>query len=371
MTRDSSSQRIVRLTSLDTVLALIEAQVGAVTQRVCAPAQAFGATLAQDVVTSARPPHPIALRDGYAVEALTIADAGPYAPVAFATAPRRVEAGDMLPPQTDAVTPLDAVTLRGDRAEAITAIAPGEGVLPAGDDVNSHTPILRAGQRLRALDVAVLAAAGVTEVTVRVPRLRLACGSMAKSPVIDAALTWLARLVEIAGGAVVGAESSLTAALADDKADAVIAVGGTGSGRNDNAVLTLAEHGRVEAHGIAISPGDTAAFGFAGARPVLLIPGRLDAALAIWLLLGRFLVAQLAGGRIEENPALVPLKRKITSTIGMTEVIPVRWSEGMAEPLGSGYLSFAMLTQSNAFVVVPPDSEGFAAATPIVVRAWP
>jgi molybdopterin biosynthesis enzyme len=40
-------------------------------------------------------------------------------------------------------------------------------------------------------------------------------------------------------------------------------------------VKTLARLGQVEAHGIAVSPGETAAFGFAGARPVLLIPGRL------------------------------------------------------------------------------------------------
>jgi len=371
MAHDSSIQRIVRLTPLDTVLALIETQVGPVTQRACAPADAFSATLAQDVAVSARPPHPIALRDGYAVEALTIADASSYAPVPFATAPHRVEAGEMLPPQADAVTPLDAVTVRGGCAEAIAAVAPGEGVLPVGGDAASHTPVLRAGQRLRALDVAVLVAAGVTGVTVRWPRLRLACGSTAKSPVIDAALAMLARLVEITGGAVVGVESSLAAALADDEADAVIAIGGTGSGRNDNAVLTLAKRGRVKAHGIAISPGDTAAFGFAGARPVLLMPGRLDAVVAVWLLLGRFLVTKLAGGSVEENPTLVRLKRKITSTIGMTEVIPLRSSDGMAEPLGSGYLSFSMLTQSNAFVVVPPDSEGFAAGTPIAVRSWP
>jgi molybdopterin biosynthesis enzyme len=244
--------------------------------------------------------------------------------------------------------------------------------LPAGGDATSPTPLLRAGRRLRALDVAVLTAAGVGEVTVRLPRLRLVCGSAAKSAVIDAALALLARWVEMAGAAAVGGETSLVAALADDdEADAVIAIGGTGSGRNDNAVLTLATRGRVAAHGIAISPGDTAAFGFAGARPVLLMPGRLDAALAVWLLLGRFLVAQLAGGNVEENPALVPLKRKITSTIGMTEVIPLRCSDGMAEPLGSGYLSFSMLMQSNAFVVVPPDSEGFPAGTHIAVTSWP
>ncbi len=134
---------------------------------------------------------------------------------------------------------------------------------------------------------------------------------------------------------------------------------------------TLARLGRVEAHGIAISPGETAAFGFAGTRPVLLVPGRLDAALAVWLLIGRHLVAKLAGGRVEDRATAMPLKRKVTSTIGMTELIPVSCNGGLAEPLGSGYLSFTALASSDGFIVVPPDSEGFAPDTPIAVTPWP
>ena len=112
-----------------------------------------------------------------------------------------------------------------------------------------------------------------------------------------------------------------------------------------DAVRTLAQLGRVEAHGIAVSPGETAAFGFVGKRPVLLIPGRLDAALAVWLLIGRHLIAKLAGGSVEDTPAMLPLKRKVTSTIGLTELVPVRCARtAMAEPLASGYLSFKALT---------------------------
>ena len=88
--------------------------------------------------------------------------------------------------------------------------------------------------------------------------------------------------------------------LTDAHSGAVIAVSGTGSGRRDAAVQTLARLGRVEAHGIAVSPGETAAFGFVGTRAVLLVPGRLDMALALWLLIGRHLIAKLAGGGITE-----------------------------------------------------------------------
>ena len=41
-------------------------------------------------------------------------------------------------------------------------------------------------------------------------------------------------------------------------------------------------------------PGETTALGFAGDRPVLLLPGRFDAALAGWLTIGRRMLARLA-----------------------------------------------------------------------------
>jgi molybdopterin molybdotransferase len=367
---DSSTQRISRLTPLCAILALIEARVVAVLPWKCPLPAALGATMAENVVMSNIPPYAIALHDGFAVTAATTADASPYAPLPLASMPRHVNAGEPLPSGTDAVAPLDAITPRGDCAEAIAAITAGEGVLPAGGDVSAQTPLRRAGERLRDLDVAALTAVGVTEVSVRKPRLHIACGSAAKTPLTDAAIALLVSLVGNAGGAVIGDAVSLEAALADDQADAVFAIGGTGSGRSDASVRTLARLGSVAAHGVALSPGETAAFGFAAARPVLLLPGRIDAVLAVWLLLGRHLVAKLAGGALEEVATMLPLKRKVISTIGLTELIPVACTDGVAEPLGRGYLSLTMLARSNAWIAVPADSEGFAAGTQVAVRPW-
>jgi molybdopterin molybdotransferase len=141
--------------------------------------------------------------------------------------------------------------------------------------------------------------------------------------------------------------------------------------RRDGTVQELARLGQVEAHGIAICPGETAAVGFVGNRPVLLVPGRLDAALVVWLLIGRHLVAKLAGGVVEDTPMILPLRRKVTSTIGMTELIPVSCSDGMAEPLGSGYLSLTALSRSDGWILVPAESEGFAAGSEVAVHQWP
>jgi molybdopterin biosynthesis enzyme len=54
----------------------------------------------------------------------------------------------------------------------------------------------------------------------------------------------------------------------------------------------------------------------------------------------------------------------------MTEVVPVRCREGMAEPLASGYLSWTVLAHSDGWIVVPGESEGFPADTKVAVNLW-
>ena len=366
----SSLQRISRLTPLRAILGLIELRVSSVKARKYATAAAAGFTLADDIVTAERPTNSIALADGFAVDAAAVADAGPYAPALLPALPQWIESGQFLPGGTDAVAPLDAITQRGERIEVIAPVLTGQGILPAGGDAAPQTVLRRAGERMRDIDCAVAAAVGFAELNVREPRIWIARGRATTTPLIDAGLAMLARFVGKSGATIHGELTDLHEALARDEADAVIALGGTGGGRDDESVRTLARLGRVEAHGIAVSPGETAAFGFAGERPVLLMPGRIDAALALWLLIGRRLVAKLAGGGVADTPTVMPLKRKATSTIGMTELIPVSCTDGMAEPLGSGYLSFMALARSDGWVVVPADSEGFAAGAQVAVTLW-
>lgn len=373
MAVDSSIQRIARLTPLADILQVVEARVRAVAPRRCALAEAGGCVLAEDVLCSRQPEHPIALRDGYAVEAAALADASAYAPLPFAALPQRVDAGQSLPGGTDAVLPVDAVVWRDEQqVDAIASAAPGDGVLAAGAD-GAGGVLRRAGERLRTVDLAVMTAFGIAEATIRRPRVRLALGGTGAPPPLAAARDLLRQALLEAGAApcdAPGAALSLEAALTQTDAVAVIAVGGTGSGRNDAAVRLLQRLGKVEAHGIAVAPGETAAVGFAHERPVLLLPGRIDAAIAVWLLVGRHLVARLAGGRVDDTAAVVPLKRKVTSTIGLAELIPVACAGGVAEPLAAGYLSWQALAASDGWIVVPADSEGYAAGTPVAVRAW-
>src|SRR5580658_3162098 len=97
MMKDFSTQRITRLTPLAAVLAKIDSGIGpvAVQRR---PLHAAGnLILAEDAVTPLLPPAAIALRDGYAVAAAAIRDAGAYAPVVLEKIPARVDVGEVLP----------------------------------------------------------------------------------------------------------------------------------------------------------------------------------------------------------------------------------------------------------------------------------
>jgi molybdopterin biosynthesis enzyme len=134
----------------------------------------------------------------------------------------------------------------------------------------------------------------------------------------------------------------------------------------------LARIGTVETYGIAVSPGETAAFGFANSRPVLLIPGRLDAALAVWLLIGRHMLTRLRGG-VANEPSCesLPLTAKVVSTVGLTELVLVRRVADGIAPLASKYLPLAALAQADGWIVVPAASEGLPVGARVITGSLP
>jgi molybdopterin biosynthesis enzyme len=364
-------QTIARLTPLAEVLALIDREVKPVAPRRIALTHAWGATLAADVVASAQPAAPLALSDGWALNADLTRDAGGYAPAPLPQLPVRIETGRPMPAGTDSVAAFDTVTLTDGGAEALAPVNPGDGVLPSGGDCDGSVPMRRAGERLRAIDLAAVAGAGVTRVSARTPRLRIV--PVRTDTIIGSAARLIATDAARCGGAPDEANGALSEALSDESTDAIVAIGGTGSGRNDASVQTLARAGRLVVHGLALTPGETAAFGFVGAKPVLLLPGRLDAALAVWLVVGRRMLDRLAAVKATEHePAeTLTLARKVTSTVGLAELVPVRRNGDKAEALATKYLPLAALARSDGWILVPADSEGYSAGAPVQIRPWP
>lgn len=376
MNDDLPLQRIARLTPVAQVLDRIAATVKPVAPHEVPVQKAVGRVLAADIVAPRDlPATAIALRDGYAVAADTTMDAGGYAPVQLPSGARRVSTGNAMPAGTDAVAPPDIVAARDGAHDILAQVAPGDGVLASQSDIRAGTVLLKAGARLRTVDQAVLTLAGIGHVQVRAPRVRIVSACETADAVLDTAVAMIARLL-VAGGADPASARAISrgnvlADLNDPDADAAVVIGGSGLGLADRSVLALAEAGRVETHGVALSPGETAAFGLVGSRPVLILPGRIDAALAVWLVLGRHLLAQLCGSPVPDRAFPARLTRKVASSLGLTEVAPVQMRDGGAAPIASGYLPWSSLAQADGWILIPADSEGYPPGAEVMVRPMP
>jgi molybdopterin biosynthesis enzyme len=371
----SETQRIERLMPLADALACIDRLVSPVASRRIGLAQATGLTLAETIANRhAHPGSAIALRDGIAVDAAATLDASSYAPAPLTGAPAFVDVGDALPAGADAVAPRDMVELREQTVHVLSPLAPGDGVLPEGADAAPGDVLGRAGARLRATDVAALSVLGASDVEVREPLVRLTAAQGRRDAVVAAIVDLLSLAVEAEGArrSLMEPSTRLDVGGPPPTPSAVMLIGGSGSGRRDDSVRELARRGSVAFHGVGLAPGETAAFGMIERRPVLIVPGRLDAALAVWLTLGRRILARLTG-RSDDEEARTPvvLTRKIASTLGLVEIVPVRRATDGVEPLASGYLTLQSLACADGYVMVPADSEGFPVGAHVDMRPLP
>lgn len=363
-------QIITKLTPLADVFELLNEFAEPVAAQDIAVGDAVRKVLAADVKAASRPVRAVALTDGWAVSAADVADASSYSAVTLGKNATYVETGDDMPPGTDAVLSPDAVVMRGSSAEAVASVASGDGVLAPGGDVEAAKPLYVAGQSLRAMDVTVLASLDIANISARVPRISIVAAR--EDLRLAPAVQFIAHDCAAQGAtAQLCNGANLEDILGTNDADAVVIVGGSGSGGRDRSVVALARVGRVLCHGIGISPGQGTALGMVRGRLVLIVPGRLDAAMTAWLLIGRRLLNRFTGSTDTATIARYRLTRKVTSTIGVCEFVLVQETEGEAVPLGGRYLPLSVLARSTGYIIVPPDSEGYAAGSEVAIHRWP
>jgi molybdopterin biosynthesis enzyme len=332
--------------------------------------QAEGRVLAEPIRSPAPvPAQATALRDGWAVAASDVVGATSYAPVPLAAPPTWVETGEPMPAGTDAVLPPDAVIDSRGHAEIVADAAPGENVRRAGADAARGVILRAAGERVRPSDIAVACAAGVNQVLVREARARIL--SLPGPAALEITADFVARVAEAAGAAVeqVGLQSrdvdTIAGAAMEAASDLVLIVGGTGLGRHDHAAAALAACGSLITHGIALRPGETSGCGVLGTTPAILVPGRIEAALAATLMLVLPCLDHLMGATPRQPSLSGPLTRKVSSAVGLTEIVLLRGTGAGLEPLAAGDLTLAAIGTADGWLAVPPESEGFAAGETI------
>ena len=338
-------------------------------------AVAVGRVLAETLTApGAVPPQPVAAWDGWALAAADTQGCGPYSPVPLPSGTQWVESGCPLPAGADAVLPDSAVSA-GPLPQIVESVAPGEGVRQAGEDANAGFVMCRAGERLRATDLPVLHACGIASVAVREPRIAIICcgDELVADPARDGLGPFLAALLVGEGceaptrSLVPDNAEAIASAIrqAAEAADVVLLVGGTGAGRGDKAAEALAGAGRLVLQGLGSRPGASAGFGAVGKAAIVLVPGRWDDAYAAWLLLVRPAVRRLTGMRAPE-PLRARLARKVSSAVGLLDVVPVRWTgPGLVEPLAVGALPPSVMAAADGVLLVPPAAEGYTAGADV------
>jgi putative molybdopterin biosynthesis protein len=354
-------------------------------------AEAVGRVTAEPVwARRSSPAFDAAGMDGIAVRAADTVGAAETTPVLL-TDFAVVDTGDPLPEGYDAVVMREYVHHVGNAAEVHAAVPPYQHVRSIGEDVSASELLLPAGHRLRPVDVAAAAAAGVLELTVRrapvvvvVPtgdEIRPIGTEPAPGEILDTNSLMLA-----AQARQLGCTARITAIVPDDPAliteamrkaaadaDLVVLVAGSSAGRDDYTARVVAGAGTLAVHGVAVRPGHPVVLGAVDGTPVLGAPGYPVSAALTFDIFAAPLLAALEGAAPRERPTTTArLARKLASNIGMDDWVRVRLGrvggDVVATPLPRGAGVLTSLVRADGLLVVPAGLEGHHAGEQVQVQ---
>ncbi|MBP1923551.1 molybdopterin molybdotransferase [Halorubrum alkaliphilum] len=346
-----------------------------------------------------------AAMDGYAVRAEDTFGASDRSPTVLRTAENavdpgeavRVHTGSALPDGADAVVMIERVEEVGDDVETFDAVASGENVGPAGEDVAEGQRLYDAGSTLRPSDLGLLKSVGLDTVEVAdrptvavIPTgEELVQSDPDPGEVIETNGLTVSRLVERWGGraryrdVVTDDEAALADAIERDlDADVVVTTGGSSVGERDLLPEVVDGLGEVLVHGVALKPGHPVCLGRVEGTPVLSLPGYPVACIVNAVQFLRPTQKRIGGTAPDPfSTRRARLDRKVASEPGTRTFARVKLTESsdesgedppfVATPTrasGSGVLS--SVTLADGWVVVPESVEGFDAGETVDVELW-
>jgi len=379
------------LVPLDEARALVLGIIEPLDAVVASMDRALGCRLARDVVAPfPQPRFDNSAMDGYAVRAAAVPAGGGVIPRSAASP---ISTGMPIPEGADAVVPVERVRARHDRLEIEGAVAPGDHVRRAGEEVAAGAVALEAGSRLTPGALGLLSGFGYAALPV-VPPPRVAIlvtGDEVAVPgeplgdgqVYDADGPLLRALVREAGGEIVAFER-----VPDDPrrigqslvrmaggADLVCSTGGASVGTRDHLVAALARVGALLIHQLDMKPGRPTSMGLIGSVPAFTLPGNPLAVLLGFEALARPALRRLAGHPDVLRPRIRPTSRTtIGHRPGRLELVPVRLLPGrppeaiVATRRRSAMLSGVAVADGLAFLEAERGT--IEPGEPITVEAW-
>jgi molybdopterin molybdotransferase len=370
--------------------------------------EASGRVLMEPIVAAMDvPPFPRASMDGYAVIAQDTFGAGNFKPVQLrlaevvhaadiasgAVTPGtciQVATGAPIPAGADAVVQVEDTELEAAEAGAVKIykpVYPRQNVAPQGEDIQTGKEVLSPGTRLDPSKVGVLAALGLTQVTVMAkPSVAvIPSGNEIVTPgdplppgkIYDINTYTLATLIQETGSlprifptmkdTLEDVRRTLTEALA---CDLVVLSGGSSVGERDVMVEAVASMGEVKFHGIAVKPGKPTLCGVIQGKLVLGMPGYPTSCLTngYGLLvpalrkLARLPRAAQAGG-VE-----LPMSRRYTSTTGRHQYLPVRIENGEVVPAFKESGAITSMAHAEGYIEIAANVDLVEKGEPVLVK---
>lgn len=363
---------------------------------------AFGRVLAEDVTSAIPvPPFDSSAMDGYAVAAGPAAElevvgesrAGHPAAVAVRGGTAvRISTGAAVPEGADAVVPIERSepVLSGDAPQdglvRVPAIAAGENVRYAGEDVRAGDVVLHTGTVLGPAELGVAASVGrpALRCVVRPRVALLVTGDELTEPgeglrpggIYSSNRFALAAQIERARARLVlhesvpddatGTRAALTRAL--DAADVVIVSGGVSVGPHDHVKAALRELGIEERFwGVRLRPGKPVWFGVGERALVYGLPGNPVSAMVTFQLFARPALAALQGANAEPRRITAELEQAIPRNPQREQAIRVRLLQSENGPLATpttgaqGSHVLTSMVGADGLALIAP-GEGEAAA---------
>jgi len=351
---------------------------------------ALGRVLAGDVSSPVDvPPFDRAAVDGYALRAEDTFQAREYRPVELKVIDEVVAGGESdavvepgtavklttgtkIPKGANAVLMQEMAEQEGDVIRVLRPVAPGQNVAFAGEDVKRGELALRKGQVLRPQDLAILKAMGFKRARVkRKPKVAIIItGSelieefdeerLRSGKILESNSIMLEGLVReyfgepVFYGVLPDEERLIGEAImkAREESDLVLVTGGSAFGDIDFAHRFV----RLLFHGTTIKPGRPIGYG----ERTFVMSGYPVAVFAQFHLYVKHALAKLVGARNYETRVRARLTERVPSQLGRAEFVKVWYENGEARPIrkkGSGIIS--SLVESNGFILIPEDSEGY------------
>lgn len=291
----------------------------------------------------------------------------------------RIMTGAPVPPGADTVIQIELTKYDGpqsDWVEVLQAVAPGNNIRPAGEDMRSGQTILRQGAEIGPWEIGILATLGVAMVPViRRPQVAI-LGTGDEVIEIDQPLqpgkirnsnSYLLEAAVARAGATsvrLGVARDTVESLREKffqalGSDLIITSGGVSVGDFDLVKNIMAEQGTINFWRINMRPGKPVAFGHIGQTPLLGLPGNPVSAAVTFELFGRPVLRKMLGHtRLQRPQVEVIVEDGVREKAMRRHYVRahVEWRDGhfIARTTGNqGSNIMTSLRDANALLIVP------------------